>query len=105
MAEHTATPETPIDGEILEQAARVIKCLGHPLRLRLLEAMESGEQTVSELQAYARVTQASVSHQLGVLRAHGVVEGRRDGSHVRYQIIEPKVRFILDCIRHCDFTE
>jgi DNA-binding transcriptional ArsR family regulator len=94
--------EGRIAPEILGRAAEVIKCLGHPLRLMLLEAMEAGERTVSQLQEYTGANQATVSQQLGVLKARGVVDGRRDGAHVYYQITEPKVAAILQCIRTCD---
>ena len=98
------TPSTPlvIDRDILARAAIVIKCLGHPLRLRLLEALEGGERTVSELQDYAGVSQAAVSQQLATLRARAIVDARRDRTHVYYRITEPKVSRILQCIRHCD---
>ena len=92
----------PISPAVLQHAAATIKCLGHPLRLRLLEGMESGERTVSELQALSDAGQATVSEQLGILRGHGVVEARRDGPFVYYRITEPKVRRILACIRDCD---
>jgi DNA-binding transcriptional ArsR family regulator len=92
----------PISPTVLHHAAAVIKCLGHPLRLRLLEAMERGEHTVSELQALSGAGQATVSEQLGVLRGHGVVAARRDGAFVYYRITEPKVCRILACIRECD---
>ena len=94
-------PVTIIDSALLNRAAAVIKCLGHPLRLRLLEAMESGEATVRELEAASGATQSMVSQQLAILRGHGVVTARRDGSFVRYSIAEPKVHYILACIRGC----
>ena len=91
-----------ISDAALDGAAEVIKCLGHPLRLRLLEALEDGERTVSELQAHADAPQALVSHQLAILRGHGIVDARRDGPWVRYRITEPKVQHVLACIRACD---
>lgn len=96
---------TTIDNALLTKAAAVIKCLGHPLRLRLLETMEAGEATVRELEAASGASQAMVSQQLAVLRGHGIVTARRDGPFVRYSIVEPKVRYILDCIRGCGATE
>jgi DNA-binding transcriptional ArsR family regulator len=87
---------------VLARAAIVIKCLGHPLRLRLLEALEAGERTVSQLQQAARASQASVSQQLAILRGRGIVDSRRDGANVYYWITEPKVGKILDCIRRSD---
>jgi DNA-binding transcriptional ArsR family regulator len=97
MAEYT----TSLDPVALARVAAVIKCLGHPLRLLLLEGLESGEKTVAELQAFSGATQAMVSQQLATLRGHGVVTARRDGTYVRYSICEPKVHTILDCVRGC----
>lgn len=100
------TATTPMSREILGSAARVIRCLGHPLRLRLLEIMERGdEHHVSELQARSGATQSAVSEQLGILRGHNIVAARRDGVYVRYRITEPKVVRILACIRECDIID
>ena len=85
--------------EVLSRAAAAIRCLGHPLRLRLLEALETGEKTVSALQEYAGVSQPMVSQHLMVLRAHGVVDLRRAGPFAYYWIVEPQVKAILECIR------
>jgi DNA-binding transcriptional ArsR family regulator len=94
-------PTTTLDPVVLGHAANVIKCLGHPLRLMLLDALEGGEATVSELQARTGASQAMVSQQLATLRGHGIVTARRAGPFVRYSISEPKVHAILDCIRGC----
>jgi len=91
--------ETRIGPEVLRRAAAVLRCLGHPLRLRLLEALETGEKTVSELQEYAGVSQPMASQHLMVLKAHRVVDLRRAGPFARYSIVEPKVKSILECIR------
>lgn len=91
--------ETRISPEILSRAAAVLRCLGHPLRLRLLEALETGEKTVTELQEHTGASQPTVSHHLMVLKARAVVELRRAGPFARYSIVEPKVKSILECIR------
>jgi len=99
-------PAPPSIGpRILERAARVIRVLGHPLRLRLLERLETGEVNVTDLVRASGATQALVSQHLGILRAEGVVGTRRDGGRVFYRITEPKVHRILDCIRDCDMPE
>lgn len=97
-----ATTTKPLNPEMLVAAASIIKCIGHPLRLRLLEAMEAGEMTVIGLQVVTGATQAMVSQQLGILRGRNIVGSRRDGPFVFYHIIEPKVHRILACIRECD---
>ena len=82
----STTNDVAIAGDILARAATVIKCLGHPLRLRLLEALEQGERTVTELQDYADMSQAAVSQQLATLKARGIVDSRREGTFVYYRI-------------------
>ncbi len=104
----TAAPTSaaPTIGEfILERAARVIRVLGHPLRLRMLEALEGGERNVTDLVTISGAPQALVSQHLAILRAEGVVGSRREGFRVFYRITEPKVHRILECIRDCDLPE
>lgn len=91
-----------IDPEILGQTADVIKVLGHPDRLRILEVLEEGEKAVGEIQEILDLPQAIVSQHLAKMRGWNIVANRRDGIHVFYRIMEPKVEHILHCIRHCD---
>ena len=91
-----------IDPDLLTRAAETIKLLGHPDRLKIVEILESGEATVSDIQAELDMPQAIASQHLAKLRGLGVVAARRDGVHVYYRVLEPKVRHILECIRKCD---
>lgn len=91
-----------IDPELLTRAARTIRVLGHPDRLKIVEVLERGDATVTEIQEKVELRQAIVSQHLARLRAHGIVDCRRDGQHVIYSIVEPKVEHILRCIRTCD---
>ncbi len=86
----------------LDNAAGMIKSLGHPLRLRLLTALEEQEHTVSELQHITSSSQAMVSQQLAVLRGYGVVKARREGPWVRYAISDERARRIVECLRESD---
>lgn len=87
---------------MLTRAADMIKSLGHPLRLRLVEGLEAGELSVTALQDYTGAPQAQVSQQLAALKAHGIVDCRRQGAFVYYRITEPRVHSILNCVRACD---
>ena len=94
-----------IDPAALSKAADVIKVVGHPDRLRILEVLEEGEKAVGEIQELLDMPQAIVSQHLAKMRGCNIVESRRDGIHVYYHIIEPKVKHILNCIRHCHLYE
>lgn len=86
----------------LERTAAILRCLGHPLRLRLLQAIGQSERSVSDLQARTGEAQATVSRQLAVLRARRVVTAHRDGVNVFYRIVEPRVHGILACLAEVD---
>jgi DNA-binding transcriptional ArsR family regulator len=91
-----------IDPAVLARAADIIKLLGHPDRLKIVEVLERGEATVSEIREAVGLPQAIVSQHLARLRGASVVASRRDGVHVLYHVVEPKVQHVLNCIRDCD---
>lgn len=91
-----------VDPQILERAAEIIRLLGHPLRLKIVEVLEDRDATVTEIQETVDAPQAIVSQQLAKLRSLNVVASTRDGNHVVYSLLEPKVPRILNCIRECD---
>jgi len=91
-----------IDPAMLKRAADIIKLLGHPDRLKIVEALQPAELSVTEICEICGLEQAICSQHLSRLRQHKVVTARKDGLHVRYRVIEPKVHHILECIRQCD---
>ncbi|MBX3146427.1 MAG: winged helix-turn-helix transcriptional regulator [Gemmatimonadales bacterium] len=91
-----------IDPEMLRRAASIIKLLGHPERLKIVEALEGSERSVSEICEICDLEQAICSQHLSRLRRYQVVSARKDGQHVWYRVVEPKVHHILECIRKCD---
>lgn len=78
-------------------AAR-FRLLGEPNRLRLLMALEEGEQTVSDLVRRTGLTQANVSRHLGALAAGGIVGRRPDGTRAYYFIAEPTIFELCDLV-------
>jgi len=97
----TTMQRAPLDARVLAEAADMIRVLGHPVRLRIVECLEEGERTVTELQQALETSQAAVSQQLARMRAAGIVRGRREGVNVWYSIADERVTQMLDCLRHC----
>jgi len=87
---------------VLQRAAEIIKLLGHPERLKIVEVLEEDEATVTDIQEALGLPQAIVSQHLAKMRGADIVTARRDGVHVYYRIKEAKVPHILRCIRTCD---
>lgn len=79
--------------------AHLFSALAHPTRIRILELLRGGEQTVSELQSRLEIEASSVSQQLAVLRAKNVVEGHRVGTSVSYHVRDPKIFELLEVAR------
>ncbi len=98
----TLLRRTPLRPDVLSDAAAMVRALGHPVRLRIVECLEPGECTVSSLQERLDLPQAIVSQQLARMRAAGIVRCRREGVNKWYAIADGRVVRMLDCLRHCD---
>lgn len=95
--------ETSISANAILEAAEMLKCIGHPARLQILELLdERGEQNVGTIQAAIGLDQPATSQHLGLMRDKGIVASRRDGVNVLYRVRDEKVTRVLDCIRACD---
>ena len=73
--------------------------MGHPTRLRILELLRTGEQTVGELQQALDIDASSVSQQLSVMRSRQLVDARKQGTSVFYTVRDPLVFQIMDIAR------
>lgn len=75
------------------------KGLAHPVRIRILELLRDGEKSVSELQPHLGIELPNISQQLAVLRAGGIIAGRKEGSSVFYSVKNSRVFQLLDVAR------
>ena len=86
------------DAETAQAAARFLKVLGNPSRVRLLLELVRAPQQVGDLEAALGLSQAHVSQQLARLRAEGIVIGERSGRAVLYRIVDARVEPVLDSL-------
>ena len=97
-------PRILIDPEVLRGAAgkavSALKVLANEDRLLLLCQLSQGEMCVSELEEQLDIRQPTLSQQLGVLRAEGVVDTRRQGKNIFYSVADPKLLEILAVLYH-----
>lgn len=84
----------------VDNTARVLKCLGHPLRLRILDLLEhTGEATVTEIHEALDIEQAVASQHLITMRDKGILDHRKEGVHVLYKIGDERALKVLSCVR------
>ena len=77
------------------QAVAALKLLANEVRLLLLCQLSQGELCVGELEAQLGIRQPTLSQQLGVLRAEGVVNTRRQGKNIYYIVADPAMLDIV----------
>ena len=87
-----------VSDRMMELIARRFRTLGEPLRLRLLQILESGEKTVGELIEGTAASQSNVSKHLGILHEAGLVSRRREGVSVVYAIADPMIFRLCDLV-------
>ena len=80
--------------------ADVFRAVADPTRRRLLDLLEAGERTVSELVARFRISQPAVSKHLRVLREVGLVRRRQRGRERVYSLEAQPLREVADWIAH-----
>jgi DNA-binding transcriptional ArsR family regulator len=91
------TPELMSD-KMTELVARRFRMLGEPFRLRLLQQLQTGEKTVSELVSALDGNQPNVSKHLALLHDAGLVGRRREGTSMLYSISDPMVFKLCDLV-------
>lgn len=74
------------------------KTLANDKRQMILASLRDGELSVSELAERTGIAQANLSQHLSTMRAHGVVNTRRDGTRIFYRIANPKLIQAFDLI-------
>lgn len=85
--------------ELSQFTAEFFKVLAHPLRVRIMDALRSGEIAVNDLSSRLKVEQSTLSQQLAILRKSNVVTGRKEGQNVYYSIQDQAIFRVLDAAR------
>jgi ArsR family transcriptional regulator len=67
---------------------RLFRALGDETRLRIVALLSHGELCVCHLEAALDLNQSTASRHLGILKAAGIVDSRREGTWVYYAITE-----------------
>jgi len=82
----------------LEEKARVLKALGHPTRLFIVEELGGGERCVCQFVEKIGADFSTVSRHLSILRQAGIVEDEKRGLQVFYRLRVPCVLGFMGCV-------
>ena len=82
----------------LDREAEILKVLGHPVRLKIVAGLMSQSCNVKKIWECLELPQATVSQHLALLKNKGIIEGKRDGVEVFYQVTSVESRKIVEAL-------
>ena len=88
------------------ELAEIFKIIAHPDRIRIIEELGDGELDVSSMAEALDLNPSRVSQHLALMRAHRLVEERRDGRHHFYHLSNPDMAgWIIEAIGFVELRE
>lgn len=74
------------------------RALGEVNRLRIVEALRDGEQSVGQLVSATGLSQPNVSRHLKVLEASGLIRKRRHGTQIFYATSDKSLEKVCELV-------
>ena len=84
----------------IERAAKVLRALGHPLRLRVMQDLLAGERGVTEMVRRFGTSPSMMSQQLSLLEAQGLIRTRKVGAAKFCAMRNPDFANLFTCLKH-----
>ncbi len=84
--------------DLLDMVARRFRMLGEPQRLRILQKLQGGEKSVTQIVDEVEGNQSNISRHLQALFDAGLVSRRREGTAVMYSISDPVIFRLCDLV-------
>ena len=85
--------------EHIEMAARALKAIAHPLRLKILCVVGDQEACVQDIVEAVGTSQSNTSQHLAILREKGVLLTRKDANRVFYRVGDQRTLQLVGMMR------
>jgi len=82
-----------------EFVAGLFASLSHPVRLKVLCCLLTGEKSVSDLTEFCGISQPTMSQFLSRMKEGMLVDSRRDGNRIFYSIADDKLARLLGAVK------
>ena len=79
----------------IRTSAKLLKDIGHPVRLKILVMLMERERCLCEILPRFKISQPTMSRHLSVLKEHKLVSFRRDQNRTFYTIKDKRVLYVL----------
>lgn len=103
---------TLIDADKLKRVADILKAIAHPIRLSILQNLSEHkkltvndlkEKINSSLEVDNKIEQSLLSNHLIKMKYEGILQSKRNGKHISYEITDESILKIFDCMQQCTF--
>lgn len=79
--------------------SELLKALGHPVRLKMVEGLMSNKCNVNEIVKKLNIPQSTVSQHLGILRTLGIIIPQKNGVKTCYRVVNQKAKEIIKILK------
>ncbi len=76
---------------VAKELSEIFKILAHPDRIRIIEELGIDERDVNSLAEQLELAGTRVSQHLSLMRAHRLVDERREGRRHVYRLLQPEI--------------
>jgi ArsR family transcriptional regulator len=83
----------------IQPAARALKAMSHPLRLRILCILGDSEVNVQDIVNEVGTSQSNISQHLAILRDKGIIAARKDANRVYYRVQDGRILNLIGMMR------
>jgi ArsR family transcriptional regulator len=97
--ESTTFTDLAAHHEHIQIAARALKAISHPLRLKILCVVGDQEVCVQDIVDAVGTSQSNISQHLAILRDKGVLTTRKDANRVFYRVADQRTLQLIGMMR------
>lgn len=83
----------------IKRAARSLKAMAHPIRLKILCVLGAEEISVQEIVEQVGTSQSNISQHLAILRDKGILTSRKNANRVYYRVGDKGTLRLIDMMR------
>jgi len=83
----------------INEMAQLLKSIAHPLRLKILCLLQTGELSVGALRQQVHSSDANVSQHLAIMRRQGIIAHRRQANYIYNRIADPRITELIKAMQ------
>ncbi|WP_374089561.1 ArsR/SmtB family transcription factor [Methylomicrobium lacus] len=95
----THNKHTAYDDNDINRAARCIKAMSHPLRLKILCVLGTNSVSVQDIVDQVGTSQSNISQHLAILREKNILGSKKEANRVYYYIDDNRTLQLINMMR------